>query len=262
MPSGLAPHRHRSHAQPPAPDTPGNGAVDPQERVDSLLAHLGTRPDGLSGREAQRRLTQFGLNAITRTADVSRARELLRQFVHPLALLLWIAAALSAASGSATLAVAIVAVIALNAALAFVQEVQAERATEALRELLPTHARVRRDGQETEIDATQLVPGDVILLAEGDRLSADARLLAGSLELDMAALTGESQPVARMARRTRRARTPLEAEDLVFSGTLCTAGEAEAVVYATGMSTQLGRIAALSQRVRTEISPLQAQVNR
>ncbi|MGZ4245081.1 MAG: cation-translocating P-type ATPase [Solirubrobacteraceae bacterium] len=262
MPSGLAPHRHRSHAQPPAPDTPGNGAVDPQERVDSLLAHLGTRLDGLSGREAQRRLTQFGLNAITRTADVSRARELLRQFVHPLALLLWIAAALSAASGSATLAVAIVAVIALNAALAFIQEVQAERATEALRELLPTHARVRRDGQETEIDATQLVPGDVILLAEGDRLSADARLIAGSLELDIAALTGESQPVVRSAAAQQRAVSVLEADDLVFAGTLCTAGDAEAVVYATAMSTQIGRIAALSQRVKPEISPLQAQVNR
>jgi calcium-translocating P-type ATPase len=159
------------------------------------------------------------------------------------------------------LAVAIVAVIVLNAVFAFVQELQAERATEALRELLPPHARVRRDGREVEVEATLLVPGDIVLLAEGDRLSADARLIDGSLELDMAALTGESQPVARTALRMRDAPSTLEADDLVFGGTLVTAGEAEAVVYATGMATQLGRIAALSQRVRAEISPLQAQVN-
>ena len=266
MPSGLAPHKHRPHARhgapAPAADAPGYGTIDPQERVDSLLAHLGTRTDGLSSREAQRRLTQFGPNTITRAAEVSHAGELVRQFVHPLALLLWIAAALSAASGSHTLAVAIVAVIVLNAGLAFVQELQAERATEALRELLPARARVRRDAQEIEIDAGELVPGDLVLLSEGDRLSADARLIAGSLELDMAALTGESQPVVRSATAQQRAGSVLEADDLAFAGTSCTAGEAEAVVYATAMSTQIGRIAALSQRVKPEISPLQAQVNR
>ncbi len=227
-----------------------------------LLAHLGTRSEGLSSREADRRLTQFGANEISRTAQSSRIGELVRQFVHPLALLLWVAAALSAVSGSMTLAIAIVAVIVLNAALAYVQEMQAERATEALRELLPPQARVRRDGLTLEIAAASLVPGDIVLLAEGDRLSADARLTDGSVELDMAALTGESQPVVRSAAAVRRAATALEAEDVVFAGTLCTGGEAQAVVYATGMGTQLGRIAALSQRVEPEISPLQRQVNR
>ena len=227
-----------------------------------LLAHLGTRSAGLSSREADRRLTQFGANEISRTAQSSRIGELVRQFVHPLALLLWVAAALSAVSGSMTLAIAIVAVIVLNAALAYVQEMQAERATEALRELLPPQARVRRDGLTLEIAAASLVPGDIVLLAEGDRLSADARLTDGSVELDMAALTGESQPVVRSAAAVRRAATALEAEDVVFAGTLCTGGEAQAVVYATGMGTQLGRIAALSQRVEPEISPLQRQVNR
>ena len=238
------------------------GPVDPQERVDVLFAHLGTRAEGLSSREAARRLTQYGPNAISRGAEVNRLAELVRQFVHPLALLLWIAAVLAAVSGSQTLAIAIVAVIVLNAALAFMQELQAERATEALRELLPVRARVRRDAQETEIPAAELVPGDVVLLAEGDRLSADARLIAGSLELDMAALTGESQPVVRSASAQQHAVSVLEADDLVFAGTLCTAGDAEAVVYATAMTTQIGRIAALSQRVKPEISPLQAQVNR
>ncbi len=239
-----------------------NGSVDPQERIELLLAHLGTRSGGLSSREAQRRLAQFGLNEISRAAQRSRLRELSRQLVHPLALLLWMAAALAAVSGSETLSLAIVAVILLNAALAYAQELQAERATEALRELLPVKARVRRDGAESEVAAGELVPGDVVLLAEGDRLSVDARLTQGSVELDMAPLTGESEPVIRSAAAVARTAAVLESEDLVFAGTLCTGGEAEAVVYATGMATQLGRIAALSQRVKPEISPLQRQVNR
>jgi calcium-translocating P-type ATPase len=251
----------------PAPSGSATGAVDvsavdPQEQIEALLAHLGSGSEGLSSREAGRRLTQFGPNEISRTAQSSWIGELVRQFVHPLALLLWVAAALSAASGSMTLAIAIVAVIVLNAALAYAQEMQAERATEALRELLPPQARVRRDGLTLEVAAASLVPGDVVLLAEGDRLSADARLIGGSVELDMAALTGESQPVVRSAAAVRRAATALEAEDVVFAGTLCTGGEAQAVVFATAMGTQLGRIAALSQRVEPEISPLQRQVNR
>jgi len=253
----------------PRPQAPGDAVagvnapgVDPQERIESLLGHLGTRADGLSSREADRRLTQFGRNEISRTAQSSWVGELVRQFVHPLALLLWVAAALSAASSNATLAIAIIAVIVLNAALAYAQELQAERATEALRELLPPQARVRRDGAELEIAAAVLVPGDIVLLAEGDRLSADARLTDGSVELDMAALTGESQPVVRSSAAVHRAVSVLEAEDLVFAGTLCTGGEARGVVYATAMGTQLGRIAALSQRVKPEISPLQRQVNR
>jgi calcium-translocating P-type ATPase len=236
--------------------------VDPQERVASLFVHLGTGAAGLTGREADRRLVQFGANEITRTQKSSRLAALGRQLAHPLALLLWVAAGLSLASGNRTLALAIVAVILLNAALAYAQELQAERATEALKELLPPHARVRRDNQEEEIPASMLVPGDVVLLGEGDRLSADARLIEGSLEVDMAALTGESQSVVRSSAAVRRTLALLESEDVVFAGTLCTGGEAEAVVFATAMSTQLGRIAALSQRVKPETSPLQRQVNR
>ena len=237
-------------------------APDPQERASQLLRDLGTQPVGLSSREATRRLTQHGRNEIARHEGTSRRRELARQFSHPLALLLWAAAALAVANSNLTLAVAIVAVIVINALLAFFQEVQAERATEALREFLPSHARVRRDGEIAEVDVTLLVPGDVVLLGEGDRLSADARLIAGGVEVDMSPLTGESQPVAREASSDTRAATLLDAQDVVFAGTLCVAGEAEAVVYATGMATQLGRIAALSQRMKAEVSPLQRQVNR
>jgi P-type E1-E2 ATPase len=222
-----------------------------------------TRPHGLTSREAERRLAQYGRNEVTRSGGSGNAAELVRQFAHPLALLLWAAAVLAVLADNVTLAVAIVAVIVVNALLAFLQEVQAERATEALSELLPPQVRVRRDGQAGAVDAALLVPGDVLLLAEGDGLSADARLLSGALEVDISPLTGESQPVSREAGEGGgEARGPLEARNLVFAGSLCTQGEAEAIVTATAMSTQLGRIAALTQRVKAEISPLQEQVNR
>ena len=236
--------------------------LDPEEDVSRLLAHLRTQVDGLDEREASRRLQQFGANEIRRETGPPWWRSLLDQFIHPLALLLWFAAGLSLATGVLPLAVAIVAVIVLNAAFAFAQERQAQHATEALRHLLPLHARVRRGGELVEIEATALVPGDLLLLAEGDRLSADARLIAGAVEVDMSPLTGESQPVTRSAERSGPAAAPLEAEDLAFAGTLCTGGDAQAVVYGTGMHTQLGRIAALSQTVVDESSPLQRQVNR
>jgi calcium-translocating P-type ATPase len=245
---------HFDAAKPPA--------LDPEERIDLLLNHLGTRIGGLSGREAERRLAQHGPNEIQRRESGGHLRSFVRQFTHPLAALLWVAALLALVSGTSVLAAAIVAVIFLNAVFAFAQELQAERATEALKEYLPPLARVRRGGEVVEIEASALVPGDVLLLSEGDRLSADARLVSGSVEVDLSPLTGESQPVSRSAERHRAAPSLLEAEDLVFSGTLVAAGEAEAVAYTTGMGTQLGRIAALTQRVQAEISPLQAQVNR
>jgi magnesium-transporting ATPase (P-type) len=235
---------------------------DPEESVDALLRDLRTRRGGLGAREADRRLSQYGPNEIRRLERPSRVRELARELVDPLALLLWLAVGFSLLQGAESIALTIVAVILLNAGFSFAQEQRAERATEALRAFLPPRVRVRRDGALAELDATQLVPGDIVLISEGDRLSADARLVDGSVELDMSPLTGESQPVTRSSERTRPAPTILEADDLVFAGTLCTGGEAAGVVYATGMNTQLGRIAALSQTVKTELSPLQVQVNK
>jgi calcium-translocating P-type ATPase len=236
--------------------------VDPEAAVDVLVRQLGTSRSGLTRREAARRLRQHGANEIRRREGAGHARALAQQFTHPLALLLWAAGALALVADLAPLAAAIVGVIVLNAGFAFLQELQAERATEALSEFLPTRVRVRRGGADDVVDARELVNGDVVLIAEGDRVSADARLIDGDVEVDMSPLTGESQPVARSAASRRRGGTRLEAEELVFAGTLCTGGEAVGVVYATGMATELGRIAALSQRVRTEVSPLQVQVNR
>jgi calcium-translocating P-type ATPase len=236
--------------------------IDPRMPVPHLLSDLHSTSSGLSTREAARRLERYGANALVRRGRPPWQRDLARQFTHPLALLLWLAAALAAADKTTALAIAIVAVIVLNALLAFAQERQAERAVEALAGYLPDRSTVRRDGHRMVIAATDLVPGDILLLDAGDRVSADARVIDGMLEVDMAALTGESMPVQRSVTPGDPSESLLYQHDLIFSGTSCTSGEATAVVFATGMSTEIGRIAALSQRVTREDSPLEKQVKR
>ena len=235
---------------------------DPREAVDLLLRELRARPEGLSSREAERRLVAYGRNELVRRGGVRWPQQLAKQFTHPLALLLWLAAGLAFVAGAPVLGGAILAVIVLNAAFAFAQERQAERAIEALRRFLPPQAQVLRDRQRVMVDAGTLVPGDVLLLSEGDRISADGRLLEGALDVDLSTLTGESQPVYRSAELRDTTGPLIEARDLVFSGSSCVGGEASALVVRTGMQTELGRIAALTERVETELSPLERQVRR
>ncbi|HET9896249.1 MAG TPA: cation-transporting P-type ATPase [Streptosporangiaceae bacterium] len=241
------------------------GAADgtnPLEPVALIYRDLRTSAEGLSGREAARRLEASGPNELTRRAGRRWPHELAGQFTQPLALLLAAAAVLAWVSGTPRLAVAVAAVVFLNAGFAFAQELQAERAVEALAAFLPERAAVRRDGRRAEVAARDLVAGDVLLLAEGDKVCADARLIAGTVELDASTLTGESEQVTRSADFNDFDVPLLEARDLVFSGTACTSGQAEAVVTATGMHTELGRIAALSQRTGQDESPLERQVTR
>ena len=217
---------------------------------------------GLSSREAERRLLRHGPNRLERRHGRRWPQQLGRQFTHPLALLLWGAAALAAIAGITPVAIAVVIVIVLNAAFAFAQERQAERAVEALQGYIPQRARVLRDGAEVEIDADELVPGDLLLIGEGDRISADGQLLEGAIEADLSTLTGESVPVS-LAPGEAHPHTPrLQRRDHVFSGTACTGGEARALVAATGMATEIGRIASLTQRVEVEESPLEGEVRR
>jgi calcium-translocating P-type ATPase len=192
-------------------------------------------------------------------------RPLMRQLTHPLALLLWVAAFLAFTTQGATLGVAIVAVIALNAVFALVQERHAQHAIAALSRYLPQHAVVERDGTSRVVDAADVVPGDLLVVGEGDAVCADARILDGAVEVDLSAINGESVPVGRMASEPGdtsvvRAERITDAQDLLLSGTTCTAGEARALVVLTGMSTELGRIAALSHRTGQEPSPLERQV--
>ncbi|GAA4513483.1 cation-translocating P-type ATPase [Nonomuraea ferruginea] len=236
--------------------------VDPTERLELLLRDLRSARSGLTSREAARRLVQYGPNELHRRGGHRWPGELVRQFTHPLALLLWAAAALAWVAGIIPVAVAIVVVIVINAAFAFVQELQAERAVEALAAYLPVQAKVLRDGRPAVVPAAELVPGDVLVIDEGDRISADARLVEGGVEIDLSMLTGEAMPVFRSAELLDTGVSLLRARDLVFSGTMCTEGRARAVVFATGMRTELGRIAALSERVQREESPLERQVRK
>jgi calcium-translocating P-type ATPase len=234
---------------------------NPLEPEATLFGDLRSRHEGLSAREAERRLIEYGPNEIVRRGRAPWWRGVVVQLTHPLALLLWAASVIAWAAGTGILAAAIVAVILLNAAFALLQERQAERAVEALAAFLPEQVAVVRNGCRRLIDVRRVVPGDVILLDEGDRVPADARLVEGRLQIDTSALTGESVPVTREAGEPETA-ILLEARDLVFSGTSCTGGQARALVYATGMQTELGRISALSERVGREESPLETQVRR
>ncbi|MBO8187793.1 cation-translocating P-type ATPase [Streptomyces spirodelae] len=236
--------------------------VDPREPLTRLRQDLRTGSQGLSRREAERRAAVYGPNEVRREHRGRLRRELGRQLVHPLALLLWGAGGLAFVAGTRVLGVAIVAVILLNAGFALLQERQAERAVEALATYLPAHSRVVRDGREQTVEATQLVPGDLILLGEGDKIPADVRLVEGAVEIDLSMLTGESAPVERAATQTVADAPTLREPNLAFSGTACIEGQAKAIVFATGRHTELGRIAALSQRTRREGSPLERQVKR
>ncbi|NYF60008.1 HAD-IC family P-type ATPase [Micromonospora purpureochromogenes] len=235
---------------------------DPRQPVEQLLHDLKTSLDGLSTSEADQRLAEYGPNELRRQGGTRWWRDLVRQLIHPLALVLWLAAALAWIAGTPVLAAAIVAVILINAVFAFAQERHAEHAVEALNKYLPQRANVLRDQRRQQIDTRQLVPGDILVIAEGDRVSADARLLDGSVEVDMSALTGESQAVYRTAGDTDTREPLIQASNLAFSGTVCLGGDARALVYATGMHTELGRIAALSQRVGREENPLEKQIKR
>jgi calcium-translocating P-type ATPase len=241
---------------------PAPPATDPLEPLALLMQHLQGSPDGLSDREAARRLLVFGPNELANRRTRQWPAELVRQLTHPLALVLAVAAVLAWVSGTPALAIAIAAVIALNAAFAFIQEMQAEKAVDALAAFLPAHARTWRDGRRQEVSAGTLVPGDILLIEEGESICADGRLLSGAVEVDLSTLTGESNPVSRSAGAADPTGPLLRARDVVFSGTVCTGGEARAIVTATGMRTELGRIAALTQRVKREDSPLERQVTR
>ncbi|HWR90501.1 MAG TPA: cation-transporting P-type ATPase [Dissulfurispiraceae bacterium] len=238
------------------------------QTAEEVVSSLVTSPSGLSVEEAEQRLREYGFNEITEVRKTSLARRFLSQFTHLLAVLLWVAAFLCFVSeyfhpgeGMLTLGWAIIAVIMINAVFTFVQEYRAERALSALRKLLPFHVKVLRDGGEKEIPAREVVPGDVILLAEGDKVPADARLLeSNSLRVNNAPLTGESEAVLRDVR-------PFDGEitrspNIVFAGTAVVSGSARAVVFATAMSTEFGRIAHLTSGVEAGLSPLQKEIVR
>ncbi len=234
--------------------------LNPEE----VYSALGTTPQGLSEEEAARRLEEYGSNEIHEIKGVPLWKKLIVHFTNFFAILLWIGGALAFIADQAPLAWAIFGVIVINAVFTFIQEYKAEKATEALKKLLPPMTAVIRGGEEKEIEATHLVPGDLIILREGDHISADARLVASAdLRTNNSALTGESEPVRRSSAPVIEENLALsDILNLVFMGTAVTIGSGRAVVYATGMNTEFGKIAELTQKVEEEESPIQLQMKR
>jgi sodium/potassium-transporting ATPase subunit alpha len=233
---------------------------------EEVFTTLLTSENGLPEEEAQRRLNEYGLNEIKEVRKKPLYLKFISQFTHFLALLLWIAAFLSFLSeyhhpgeGMLTLGAAIIAVIFINAVFTFIQEYRAEKALEALKKLLPFYVKAMRDGKEKEVHAREVVPGDVILLSEGDKIPADARLIeASDLKVNNAPLTGESEPVLRTY--TAFEGESIDSPNTVFAGTTVVSGSGKAVAYATGMTTEFGRIAHLTSAVEAGLSPLQREI--
>ena len=235
--------------------------VSPPGGVYSVLA---SRPEGLTPEEAAERLARFGPNALREARRRPLYRKLLAQFTHLMAILLWAGGLIGFLAGLPQLGAAIWTVNLINGVFGFWQEYKAEKAAEALRRILPRRARVRRGGAEAQLPAEGLVPGDVLVLSEGDHVSADARLVEETeLRLDQSTLTGEAHPV----RKTRSAvpgpgLSRVELPNLVFAGTTVAAGNGIAVVFATGMSTEFGKIAGITEELPEEKSPLQREMER
>ena len=189
-------------------------------------------------------------------------KKLLANFTSLMALLLWGGGLMAILSGALELGIAIFCVNLINGLFSFFQEFKAERATDALQKMLPSYARVVRDGEERKILATELVPGDIMVLEEGDRISADARILqSNDFKADQSTLTGESNPIRKNGDALQPGCAYLEAGNMVFSGTSAAAGTCRALVVSTGMDSEFGKIANLTQSTEKSLSPLQKELN-
>ncbi len=233
--------------------------------IDEIYKELETGPLGLSEDEAKKRLEKYGRNVLKELKGKPLFLRFMDNLYNLLAILLWIGGALAFVTEMPELGWAIFAVIFINASFSFWQEYKAEKALEALKKLLPKKAMVLRNGKKREISAEELVPGDIIILEEGNNISVDARLIeAFNMRVDNSALTGESQPIYKTSETVSDGREFLwtEIPNLVFAGATVTSGTGRATVIATGMQTEIGRIASLTQELKGEKSPLQRELEK
>ncbi len=249
------------------------GAAHARAAAD-VLRELGVHAEhGLERQQVAARLTQYGPNRLPDAPRESPWSRLLRQLKNPLVLTLLVSAAVAVWTGSTQPsstsvlarygnALAIGLIVTVNALLGFIQEGRAEAALGALQRMVTIRARVRRDGEAVEVDAAQLVPGDVLELEAGDAVPADARLVTSTdLEVEEAALTGESQAVGKDASALVGPASPLaERRSVVYLGTVVTRGKARAVVVGTSSSTELGRIGGLLSQIERQPTPLEARL--
>ena len=237
--------------------------------VAEAFASVQSGPDGLAAAEAARRLAEFGPNEVEQLRRESLVRLFLKGFTHFFAIILWFAAGLAFVAewrdpgqGMAALGFAIIGVIVINGAFSFWQEFRAEKAFAALQKLLPDHVRVRRATNVLNVLASELVPGDVLLLQAGDKVPTDCRVVESfSLRVNNATITGESLPHSRNADVSDEADS-IHSNNVLLAGTMIVSGEVTALTFATGAHTAFGQIAHLTQATKKALSPLQQEVVR
>ena len=230
---------------------------------DKVFSAMGTAQAGLTAGEASARQGRYGKNVIQSAKKKSQVLVFLSNFTHLMAILLWVAGIIAFAAGMPELGVAVWLVNVINGCFSYWQEHQADKATEALKKMLPSYVSVIRDGSEQKILVEDLVPGDVMLLEEGDKVSADGRVVrANGLQVDQSTLTGESNPVRKTSDAVlEEGLTHAETPNLVFEGTSVSEGNGRVVVTNIGMSTEFGKIASLTQNMEEKESPLQRQLD-
>jgi Ca2+-transporting ATPase len=239
--------------------------------IEDLYKELETGPEGLSHQEAERRLQKTGPNVLPRAKKASLVGRILSQFKNMFNVLLLIASFLSFFSGftfndvgSIQMGLAIFTVVILNAIFSLFQEYRAERAAQVISNLIPRKAKAIRDGQVKEVDVTEIVPGDILALEEGDRVPADLRLSSAfEVSVDNSVLTGESDPQRRFATMppSISASNPFELHNILFAGTTLVSGVGRGVVLFTANETQFGRIVSLSSEAHEPLSPLEKDIN-
>jgi len=251
---------HEAQARDIRPDHEAWHRLPAQEAAERFQVASDT---GLTPAEAKRRLAEHGPNRLPEKPPRAAWLKFLDQFKNLLILVLIAAAVIAYLVGDLKDALVILLVVVFNATLGFNQEHRAEQSLAALKKMLARRARVRRGGHKTEIDAEELVPGDIVLLEAGDKASADGRLLSvHSVEVDESALTGESHAVGKHAEPLEAAEVPLaERVNMVFMNTVVTRGRAEMVVTATGVATEMGRIAGMMAAAQEGPTPLQIQLD-
>lgn len=230
--------------------------------IEDVFNNLHSSAEGLSEAEAAKRLEKYGPNAIKKAEAESSWRTFFKNFTSMMAILLWISGLIAIVSGTLELGIAIWLVNIINGLFSFWQEKAAKKATDALNNMLPTYVEVIRDNKKKQIDSKELVPGDVFVLQAGNSIPADARIIsANSMQVDQSALNGESVPESKTTKYDPGEGSYAES-NLVYSGTTVGAGTARAIAFATGMDTEFGRIASLTQKHTTTTSPLTAELNR
>jgi len=231
---------------------------------EEIYLELASGDNGISKISAQKRLEVYGYNklkAIRKTPIIIR---FVTHFTNLLAILMWLASGLSFWANMPEAGWACIGVVLINAIFSFWQEFKAEKAIDALKRLIPSYARVIREGKENKVPTSDIVPGDIIIIEEGDNIPADARLIeAQELRVNNSAFSGESKLSHKMSEGFHNGKgfLWLEMPNLVFAGTSVASGMGKAVVIATGMSTEIGKIAYLTQTVKMDLSPLQKEVN-